>query len=243
MKQIQVVLFDLGGTLIYFDSDWSKVLREAGRAMAHNLCDQGYEVDEEGFTESFTIRMEGYRMERDQDGEEDTTAAILSQALTQAGHPETPDTAIRAALRTFYAVTQLHWRVEADTISTLQTLQAAGYRLGILSNAADDEDVRQLVHLTGIEPYMEHIFTSARVGLRKPHSRMFEVALQAFGVNAAHAAMVGDKLSADVRGAQAVGMFAVWVNRRAEPAECNLLGEITPDAVADTLSELPNLLP
>ena len=30
MNDINVVLFDLGGTLVYFDSDWSAALRQAG---------------------------------------------------------------------------------------------------------------------------------------------------------------------------------------------------------------------
>ena len=52
--------------------------------------------------------------------------------------------------------------------------------------------------------------------------------------------MVGDKLHADILGANQLGMYSIWINRRAEliPQDEN----IKPDAVISSLSELPQLL-
>lgn len=242
MNDIKVVLFDLGGTLVYFDSDWSATLRQAGAAMAERLYSLGFQVDTAAFAETFTVRMEGYRGERDMDGIEDTTAVILAQELTQSGYPDAPDAMLREALRTFYAVTQPHWQVEADALDTLHTLRAAGYRLGILSNAADDEDVRVLVNQSGFAPFMERVFTSAEVGMRKPHRRIFDRALDGFAIAPHQVVMVGDKLEADVRGAQEVGMAGIWLPRRAPAGSYQLLSEIRPDAIAGALTCLPSIL-
>jgi FMN phosphatase YigB (HAD superfamily) len=53
-------------------------------------------------------------------------------------------------------------------------------------------------------------------------------------------AMVGDKLHADIFGANNLGMFSIWINRRTEAKTPS--SEITPDAIISSLSELPKLL-
>jgi FMN phosphatase YigB (HAD superfamily) len=53
--------------------------------------------------------------------------------------------------------------------------------------------------------------------------------------------MVGDNLDADVRGAQSVGLFAVWISRRAGGRSEDQLS-IQPDASLSSLSELPSVL-
>ncbi len=50
--------------------------------------------------------------------------------------------------------------------------------------------------------------------------------------------MVGDNLEADVRGAQSVGLYGIWLSRRAgERTEDQL--RVQPDASLSSLSELP----
>ncbi len=55
--------------------------------------------------------------------------------------------------------------------------------------------------------------------------------------------MVGDTLNADVLGGQNSGLYTVWVTRRADSAANRAHQDaIRPDAVIDTLAELPGLL-
>jgi FMN phosphatase YigB (HAD superfamily) len=53
--------------------------------------------------------------------------------------------------------------------------------------------------------------------------------------------MVGDTLSADIQGAKNLGIFSVWVTRRAaqpnDPAPTSW-----PDAIIENIGELPELL-
>ena len=53
--------------------------------------------------------------------------------------------------------------------------------------------------------------------------------------------MVGDNLDADVRGAQSVGLFTVWLSRRAG-GRAEGQHSIQPDASLSSLSELPAFL-
>ena len=52
-------------------------------------------------------------------------------------------------------------------------------------------------------------------------------------------AMVGDRLDADIGGARLLGIYSIWIKRRAK-----LLGPppYHPDAVVETLGEIPPLL-
>ena len=42
---LKVVLFDLGNTLIYFDSTWEEVIAQSDQAMSSSLLQAGYQVD------------------------------------------------------------------------------------------------------------------------------------------------------------------------------------------------------
>jgi FMN phosphatase YigB (HAD superfamily) len=55
--------------------------------------------------------------------------------------------------------------------------------------------------------------------------------------------MVGDRLGADILGAQNAGMFSIWVTKHANsPGNRAHLDTIRPDATIETIEELPGLL-
>jgi putative hydrolase of the HAD superfamily len=142
-----------------------------------------------------------------------------------------------------YSVSRNHWHVEKDTHSVLNELKNRGYRLGIISNAGDDEDVQQLVDQARIRPYFDEILSSAALGIRKPNPRIFDTMLSKLKVKPTRAAMVGDTLGADILGAQNAGLFSIFLTRRAAtPANRAHLDTIQPDAMIDSLSDLPDLL-
>ncbi len=100
----------------------------------------------------------------------------------------------------------------------LAALQAKGIRLGLVSNAGDSQDVFQLVEKFEIRRYFDFILTSADCGYRKPHPAIFKLALAHWGYMPDEVAMVGDKLEADVHGARPLGIYAIWIKRRAKAA-------------------------
>jgi FMN phosphatase YigB (HAD superfamily) len=76
------------------------------------------------------------------------------------------------------------------------------------------------------------------VGFRKPDPRIFTRALEALGVQASSALMVGDNPFADIRGAAGAGMSTCWLAplTRAVPEGCE------PTFRIESLRELPDLL-
>ncbi|GAB4484150.1 MAG: TIGR02253 family HAD-type hydrolase [Anaerolineales bacterium] len=238
-RLLQAVLFDLGDTLMYSPNPWPPVFERAGQALADSLRASGLSIDHQSFGAEFRQKLDEYYMDRDRHLFELSTTVVLGQLLAHKGHPDVPQATLRAALDDFYAITQQNWLLEADATSTLAELQSAGYRLGLVSNAGDNRDVFQLVEKFDIEQYFDFVLTSAACSYRKPHPRIFELALAHWGYMPDQAAMVGDRLDADVSGSKMLGMFAIWIKRRARN---QTPGPIPPDAIIERLADIPALL-
>jgi putative hydrolase of the HAD superfamily len=113
--------------------------------------------------------------------------------------------------------------------------------MGLISNAGDDEDVQQLARRFEISQYFDFILTSAACSYRKPHPRIFEIALSNWYFLPSEAVMVGDNLDADIRGAKTAGLYAIWLTRRAGK-RTDAEQTVQPDASLSALRELPAFL-
>jgi ribonucleotide monophosphatase NagD (HAD superfamily) len=76
----------------------------------------------------------------------------------------------------------------------------------------------------------------------KPAEAYFAAALAQIGVPPERSAMVGDDVSSDVLGAQALGMTGVLVRTGKFRDEDLERASGTPDLVLDSIGELPRLL-
>jgi putative hydrolase of the HAD superfamily len=172
-----------------------------------------------------------------------TAAYNLSAVMQESGLGQPPQSVIKAALKARYAVSQSCYKTEEGVVPVLEGLRAAGYRLGIVSNASDDDDVQTLIDNARLRPYFDVIVSSAAQGIRKPNPRIFLNVLSQLGVEPGRAIMVGDMLGADILGAHNAGIYAVWITRRADKAaNRDHLDTIQPDAVIASIDELPGLL-
>ncbi len=240
---IDVVLFDLGSTLIYFDGHLPDIMTNAYQALAASLLEGGYTLNKDVFLSEFLSRLEAYHSERESELVEYTTEQVLRIVLQRQGLKAVTHEHLRPHLAHFYQVTQACWKVEHDTHTTLSTLRESGYRLGIISNAGDDWDVQTLIDKANIRPFFDYISTSAAAGIRKPHPKIFQMAFDALSIRPDQAVMVGDTLGADILGSKNLGTHNVWITRRVNRSIMqNLEEQIKPDRTISALSELPTLL-
>jgi len=242
-RHFEAIIFDLGGTLIYFEGSWPEVMAEAGAELHRSLREAGLDLEQDTFMQEFHTQMETYYVERESDFREYTTLYVVQKVLQDRGYTDVRESVLREALQAMYTVTEGHWHIEQDAVLTLETLIGKGYRLGLISNAGDDADVQTLVDNANLRDYFDLIITSAAEGIRKPSSHIFHKMLNYLGIEPSQAAMVGDTLSADILGARKAGLYSIWITRRADtPANQAFAGEIFPDATIATLSELSGLL-
>jgi putative hydrolase of the HAD superfamily len=126
-----------------------------------------------------------------------------------------------------------------DTLETLEALRAAGLRLGMITNGPAMMQ-RDKVARFGFEQYMDVIVIEGEFGHGKPAPQVFEHALASVEAAPHEAWMVGDNLYADIGGAKAAGIHAVWIHRgRLELLES---APAQPDRVIGHLSELREAL-
>ncbi|MGE5462624.1 MAG: HAD family hydrolase [Syntrophothermus sp.] len=238
---LRAVIFDLGGTLMYERSSWHAITAQGDEALTKYLIQQGMELNLSTFPVEFRRRLAEYFSQRENDLLETSYTFVLIELLKDKGYTNLPDDVIRKALDNLFAITQTNWLLEEDALPTLKKLEKDGYRMGLISNAGDDQDVQQLVQRFGISPYFDFILTSAACSYRKPHPRIFELAIANWYFLPSETVMVGDNLDADIRGAKGAGLYAVWISRRAGPSSEDQ-PRVQPDATVSTLSELPALL-
>lgn len=105
------------------------------------------------------------------------------------------------------------WRMHLypEVIGVLEQLRGRGLQLAICSNW--DWDLDRHLELTGVADLIDVRVSSAWVGCRKPHPRIFEATLMELGVEAGEALFVGDNWVADVEGPIEAGMRAVHIWR------------------------------
>jgi putative hydrolase of the HAD superfamily len=190
---VKAVLFDLDGTL--FDRD--SALRELAGAQHHTFEAELGGVGEQRYVERL--------LELDEHGHGDKRN-VYPMLVRELGL----DLALGDRLLEHFRDTYSQFgKAFEDALPTLTALRARGIAVGLVSNGRVDTQQGKLRRL-GLEPYLDVTLISEREGLRKPDCRIFELALERLGVSAAQAWHVGDHPMADVAGAHAAGLVAVW---------------------------------
>ncbi|MGH2345370.1 MAG: HAD family hydrolase [Chloroflexota bacterium] len=119
----------------------------------------------------------------------------------------------------------------------LRTLRDAGFRLGLVSNITLlGEWVREDLDRLGVLDLFDAVVLSSEEGIRKPHPRIYQTALDRLGIEGRSAIFVGDRLREDIAGPQAAGMRAVLTHqfRHEDPGP----ETVAPDAVIERLVDL-----
>jgi putative hydrolase of the HAD superfamily len=103
-----------------------------------------------------------------------------------------------------------------ETLSYLQDK----YVMHIISNGFK-ESTEMKIELTDLAKYFVNIIISEEVGVNKPDSAIFKHAVTCAQTEVHTSLMIGDSLEADVRGALAFGMDAIYFNpeRKEKPSD------------------------
>lgn len=116
-----------------------------------------------------------------------------------------------------------HLEPNEDMIGYMRELRERGYRLAICTNNVREWEHRWRAMLP-VDEIFDVVVDSAFVGTRKPEPRIYELTLEALGVDAGSALFIDD-IEANCTGARELGIRAVWFQR-------------TEQAIADTEAAL-----
>lgn len=104
------------------------------------------------------------------------------------------------------------WTAFPDSVSVLSSLRLRGYRLGILTNGSQEQQLDKL-RAIGLLELVDVVCTSELIGFQKPDRRAFEILAARLGVEPADCIFIGDNPEHDVAGARLAGMQAALVDR------------------------------
>ena len=233
---IKVIFFDLGDTLMVHKEPWGQVLARASQKMESFGVEKHWINPNRGFGDEFLGRLKEYYLRRDRDLIEGTTIKLLREIFN---HDQVSDKHLKILLDVFYNETRDNWSAHPHATQILSYLSNKGYSLGLISNAADREDVDQILDRFNFAHFFKLVLTSADVGYRKPHPFIFKRALREMKSNPENTMMIGDRLDADIIGALRLGLKAIWVDTlQLENSFCSDAEYKT----VNNLSELINLL-
>ena len=151
----------------------------------------------------------------------DEARALRFQMLVSE-QGETCDEARLARITTAYrGAYQSNWAVLAGARELLVEIRARGSRIAIVTNNIVSEQIAKLKRLE-LDSLVDALVVSEAVGASKPDARIFAHALADLGAAPSEAVMFGDNWKADVEGAVAAGLRAVWFNPRRQPRPADL---------------------
>ena len=127
----------------------------------------------------------------------------------------------------------------AGAAEALRWCKREGLTVVLVTNTLwrGDDEVREDWRRFGLADVIDGVASSHNVGWRKPHRAMFDRALELADARPDEAFMVGDRMRADVWGARQVGIRGIL--RRTPGLKPQTPVDVAPDAVVDSLAELP----
>lgn len=103
-----------------------------------------------------------------------------------------------------------HWIKPPIFEESKQFFEMCPVPIYVVSNI-DRDDVLKAIEYHGLKP--NGIFTSEDAKSYKPRKELFQFALNSTGLSVEQVVHIGDSLSSDIKGASAVGINAIWINR------------------------------
>jgi HAD superfamily hydrolase (TIGR01549 family) len=110
--------------------------------------------------------------------------------------------------------TTLHAELIPGVVELLHELKRRGYRLGLVSNGPIGS-IPNVLGAYGLYELFDVLAISQGLGVEKPDAGIFRYALNHLGIPQSEyerTIMVGNDLTADVAGANTVGMISVWLD-------------------------------
>ena len=159
-------------------------------------------------------------------------ADVIPAMFGVEGPPERVEALADRKETLYRALVAEQGRALPGAVELMAALHAAGYRQA-LASSAPPANIRLIVDLLGLAPYLQATVSGESVAHGKPAPDIFLAAAQAVGVAPAHCLVIEDA-PAGVQAAHAAGMKCLAVRRAGQP---DAPGLAAADAIVSSLAE------
>jgi YjjG family noncanonical pyrimidine nucleotidase len=207
MKKYKCVLFDLDHTLWDYETNSAEALRElydqynlSGKGVAHvdtfmknfkQINTSLWDLLDTGKIHKDVIRLERFHKVFQSVGLDDYDLSLRFSA-------------------DYLKVSPQKKNLLPNALETLDYLHKK-YPLFIITNGFDEIQGTK-ISSSGITNYFRNVFTSEKVGHKKPEKEIFDHVLVKYGFRPTEAIMIGDNLLTDIAGAHNAAIDAVFFN-------------------------------
>lgn len=237
---IEAALFDLGDTLIHFETWRARKFLDAATSPAYErLCELGvnppvFERYRKKIYWHFVRAFIWSRIIR----REVRLIHTLEKAHDRMGM-RLDDQHMADLVRECTPAIQPYFSTDDDAVAVIRELHESGIKLGLVSNTffpgfAIDEVLRH----EGLLDYFPVRVYSSEARYMKPHKKIFLAALDRMGVSADKTIYVGDRINKDVKGATRVGMKSILMIGQGRMPK----SRVQPDFIIRKLTEIPAIL-
>jgi putative hydrolase of the HAD superfamily len=210
--RFDAILFDLDETLIDDDFNYQSsikatseaIYRGSGRVSSARV-EQAYRT----YSSTYWGAMTGVSTAPSGSMKlEDIRHHVWTKALKMAGDPD--PSIVGVALLAYEITRRENPVLYPETNTTLARLKPH-FKLGMITNGDLDQQQPKL-DATDLPRWFQSI-TTPDCGCMKPQVEIFDIALKSLSTTADRAIFVGDSIVWDVAGANAAGIYSIWINR------------------------------
>jgi HAD superfamily hydrolase (TIGR01662 family) len=229
-RRYDVILFDMGYTLIYFEPPTGIIVQEALRAAGAELSVAEIEAAVQVVWGDYYRDAATVTFPATPEYDHQTQLALARNLLAHFGLDAARE-AVQAHLDSLES-----WfsrpgviRPYPEVVEVLESLRMRGYRLGIVSNWS--WNLRDRVAQAELDGHFEIVWASAYAGCNKPHPGIFHQALGRMEppqLSPDRVLYVGDSYEHDVAGARSAGVDVALVDRdgTATTADCPVIRDL-----------------
>jgi HAD superfamily hydrolase (TIGR01549 family) len=232
---IKAVFFDWFNTLAHYHPPREELERQALHELdftvSPQVVSQGlYLADKHFYEENARLPIR----HRNPEDQLKIYSGFQVTILQEAGIPPQQDLVLKLMSRMRELNTTMKFILYDDVIPTFKAVTAKKLTVGLLTNLQREIDSMCLE--LGIASYIDFTVTSGEVGADKPQAPIFLKALELAKVKPQEAIHIGDQYNNDVKGARAVGIVPLLLDRT------NLYPEITDCPRIQSLIEVTKYL-
>lgn len=198
MIMIKAIFLDFYGTVVHEDGE---VIKEITRIiMKTGKVDDKSQIGAFWWNEFQTMFMNSYgsAFEKQRTLEYKSLEKTLTRFQSDASAAELSEKMFA------------HWVKPPIFDESKEFFETCPVPIFIVSNI-DTADIMSALQYHGLNP--AGVFTSEDAKSYKPRKELFQLALSSVKLGADEVVHIGDSLSSDVKGASALGIHTIWVNR------------------------------
>ncbi|MDO9333682.1 MAG: HAD family hydrolase [Dehalococcoidales bacterium] len=232
---IKAVFFDWFNTLAHYHPPREELerqaLQELGFAVSPQVVSRGlYLADKNFYEENARLPIR----QRSPEEQARIYAGFQLTILQEASITPKQDLVLKLMSRMRELNATMKFILYDDVLPTLKAVKGRKLTVGLLTNL--QREIDSMCRELGIASYIDFTVTSGEVGADKPQAPIFLKALELAKIKPQEAIHVGDQYNNDVKGARAVGIVPLLLDRT------NLYPEITDCPRIQSLIEVTKYL-